>query len=709
MKLSVIITAHNEGLLAHKTILSVFRALEDFSEDYEIIVHIDNGTAETKAYFERYADDKRFTILENNFGDLGESRNFAIKRAKGSYVSLLDADDLVSKNYFVQMVKTLDEAEGEIVVHPNYCLSFEDFGDNYVFQTLGESINPEMDAILLFARHRWISAICAKRKTLAKHPYIKTENGYGHEDYTLNIKLTEDKVLHKIAKDTIYFYRRKAVSLLKQSNSQHLTQPYSKMFEIEKWKKFDIPEEKVEQKRNARQVLRDFYIKMRNNKTLNSIITPAAELAKKATGKKIISKTKVPEGVLAEWKEMAKIEMQIFPAQYIIDKMVIYDTDTPQDASKDYLKLCNQIKEMPDYVFIVPWIISGGADKVILNYLKALEELHPEWNIAVIATLQSDNEWKHRMSDHSYLVEFGNVAKNLNAEDRDLLLTRLLIQLRCPKIHIINSVEGLHWVMAHEALVKNEFKISTSLFCPGIIPKTNCEGRWDFADPHVVRIYPMMEKIFTDNTKVVESLISKDGFDKEKLKVHYQPTEIPAHTERHYDSEKALRILWAGRISIQKNPKLLVRIAEKLSPEKVQIDAYGRVDPDELEGFKFPKGSDVLHYQGPFHDFNEIDLEKYDLLLHTSISDGMPNVILEAAAAGMTTIASNVGGISDFVRNGETGFLVDDIENEDEYVKVINEIQTNPSILNKLMTGAEKLLQENYAWEKFVEDVKSDF
>lgn len=709
MKLSIIITAHDEGILAHKTMLSVFRALEDFDETYEIIVHIDKGTVETRDYFSRYESDKRFTILENSFGDLGESRNFAMKKAKGKYVSLLDADDLVSKNYFVEMMKTLDAAKEEIVVHPNYCLSFEDFGHNYVFQTMGESISPEMDAFLLFARHRWVSTMSAKRETLLENPYISTKNGYGHEDYALNIKLSEKGVLHKVAKGTVFFYRRKEVSMLKENNSNHCTQPYSELFEIEKWKELELPEKTEEHEKSVGERLREGYIRLRNNRTINAVITPMAEFAKKVTGKKLITEEKVPAEVLAEWKEVAKIEMQIFPAQYVLDKMVIYDTETPSEVSKAYQKLCKQVEAKPDYVFIVPWIVSGGADKVILNYLKALQEIHPEWNVAVIATKKSDNEWKHKMADNSYMLEFGNVATRLSPEDRDLLLTRLLIQLGCPKIHIVHSVEALDWVKKHAELVKNEFQVTTSLFCPGILVGTNGEGRWDFADPYVIRIDSLIDKIFTDNTKVVDKLVDNDGFDREKISVHYQPTEIQAHAKRHYENEQPLRVLWAGRISVQKNPKLLVKIAGKLDPTKVQIDAYGRVDEDELEGFRFPRGSEVLHYQGPFTNINNLDLSKYDLLLHTSISDGMPNIILEAAAAGIVTAASNVGGISDFVQNGKTGFLVDDFENAEAYVKVINEIQKNPSMLNDLMEGAEKLLQKRYSWEKFVKDVKRDF
>jgi len=38
--------------------------------------------------------------------------------------------------------------------------------------------------------------------------------------------------------------------------------------------------------------------------------------------------------------------------------------------------------------------------------------------------------------------------------------------------------------------------------------------------------------------------------------------------------------------------------------------------------------------------------------------DGLPNVILEAAVAGLPVAASDAGGIAEFVANEETGLLV---------------------------------------------------
>jgi len=51
-------------------------------------------------------------------------------------------------------------------------------------------------------------------------------------------------------------------------------------------------------------------------------------------------------------------------------------------------------------------------------------------------------------------------------------------------------------------------------------------------------------------------------------------------------------------------------------------------------------------------------LAAFDVLVLTSLWEGLPIVILEAMAASLAVIATNTGGIEEIVKNGETGFLV---------------------------------------------------
>lgn len=51
------------------------------------------------------------------------------------------------------------------------------------------------------------------------------------------------------------------------------------------------------------------------------------------------------------------------------------------------------------------------------------------------------------------------------------------------------------------------------------------------------------------------------------------------------------------------------------------------------------------------------ELKAADFFVHPSIMDNSPHAVCEAQLAGCPVIASNVGGISDLVEDGETGFL----------------------------------------------------
>jgi glycosyltransferase involved in cell wall biosynthesis len=51
-------------------------------------------------------------------------------------------------------------------------------------------------------------------------------------------------------------------------------------------------------------------------------------------------------------------------------------------------------------------------------------------------------------------------------------------------------------------------------------------------------------------------------------------------------------------------------------------------------------------------------LQRADAFLHASLSEGLPNVVLEAMACGLPVVATDVGGTSEAVRDGSEGFLI---------------------------------------------------
>jgi glycosyltransferase involved in cell wall biosynthesis len=125
--------------------------------------------------------------------------------------------------------------------------------------------------------------------------------------------------------------------------------------------------------------------------------------------------------------------------------------------------------------------------------------------------------------------------------------------------------------------------------------------------------------------------------------------DLPSRTER----EDPLRVIFAGSLSYEKNPLLAVEVAARLEGKanlRIAGDGSLRRRVEEAAG----SNVEVL---GSLADLTE-QMEWADVLLLTSLTEGLPGVILEASASGIPVVASDVGGVGEVVVDGVTGFLV---------------------------------------------------
>ena len=109
MKFSVIIPCYN----AEKYIVNCLDSIcnNDY-KDYEVILINDGSTDDTHEiimnYISRY---ENFIYIKQDNKGVSAARNIGLEVVKGDYVTFVDADDTVSKNYFiVSHVKILRNA-----------------------------------------------------------------------------------------------------------------------------------------------------------------------------------------------------------------------------------------------------------------------------------------------------------------------------------------------------------------------------------------------------------------------------------------------------------------------------------------------------------------------------------------------------------------------------------------------------------------------
>lgn len=719
--MSIVITVHNEGILLHKTLLSVFDAAKLLIKEevgYEIILHVDNGDKKTTDYLKRYEKDSTIRIVNNSFGDLGESRNYAVGIAKGKYVSFLDGDDLISANWYLEAWKELESSDKEAVVYPEAVLTFQN-DDSHVLTIQKCFGGAKSDYLTIMSANPWGSVVAGRKETFEKVPYMLMSDGYCFEDYAFNVQTLEKGISHIVAKSTVLFYRRSGESMLARANNGNLILPWMKLFDLPNIKEM-FKDEKcfdcdgldglygnvLEKKRRT---FRDNYVykKVRGNWLLNYLITPFLRLAldvRKGIKRVDDEKRIVPEFVLEEWKRINRIEIQLYPRQADLNGITLYDASESIDIGRSYAYLSRAFSHIPDYIFIVPWLVMGGADRVLLNYIDALKKLHPQWHIAVITTLPADNKWEKKLPDDVDFYDLGKTTEYLSVGGVDVLLSLLLTQLQCRRLHIINSELGYRWVRDHSLLVRKNYEVNASFFAEERVNEGDGERIVSFENPCLFDVYYDIKNIFTDNKNIIDIVVARNAFDEEKFKVHYQPINVRIKN-RDNNRIRTKKVLWAGRIDIVKMPELVLEIAERL--DDVQIDIYGTIANDCYNEQMFD-GIKNARYCGEYKGFDELPTDDYDLFLYTSRNDGIPNTILEATAAGLPIIASNDGGVGEFIINKKTGILIEDFERPDGYVKAINDIYDNKFELEKMVKNAQKALKKQHGWEEFLKKVKKD-
>jgi glycosyltransferase involved in cell wall biosynthesis len=103
---------------------------------------------------------------------------------------------------------------------------------------------------------------------------------------------------------------------------------------------------------------------------------------------------------------------------------------------------------------------------------------------------------------------------------------------------------------------------------------------------------------------------------------------------------------------------------------------------------------DAVRFWG-FRDDVDALVRRASLLVLPSHEEAFPLVLLEAMSVGIPVVATNVGGVSELVRNGETGILVETADPQ-ELAQAILDVLGSAETSEQLSAAAY-----NFVWEKF--------
>ena len=288
---SVVLLAHREGILIHRTLRSVLRAV-DFARDRgfscEVIVVLDQADSATAQYFARQ-DGLNFKFVAVGFGDPGCARNVAVNVSQGKYVAFVDGDDLVSRNWFAAALAfshRYRERGRRLVMHPEVNVMFG--ADTAILMHIDQE-GPDWHVARLFAGNFWTALIVAHRDDLLAVPYRKTasESGFGYEDWDWNCLAVDAGMVHKVVPGTSHYVRIKEVGSRNQlaQKSKLLVRP-SPIFD-----------------RLAAQMMEPLANESRIDGDQTNVLPGMKDL------EKLLRNTYL----LQEWRDISEIEPDLFP------------------------------------------------------------------------------------------------------------------------------------------------------------------------------------------------------------------------------------------------------------------------------------------------------------------------------------------------------------------------------------------------------------
>lgn len=169
------------------------------------------------------------------------------------------------------------------------------------------------------------------------------------------------------------------------------------------------------------------------------------------------------------------------------------------------------------------------------------------------------------------------------------------------------------------------------------------------------------------------------------------------------------KIIFAGRMSIQKNPALAIEALAKADLFGWAADFVG--DGPLLDRAKSLARQYGIQSRITFHGWTDGEkvrelLGKADILLMTSSSEGLPMIGVEALAAGLAIVSTRIDGMADIVEEHQNGLFVSADEGAEGIASALSALLSNPALLKSMrLHGARKVLQ--FGLEKSVSDYEA--
>jgi glycosyltransferase involved in cell wall biosynthesis len=329
---------------------------------------------------------------------------------------------------------------------------------------------------------------------------------------------------------------------------------------------------------------------------------------------------------------------------------------------------------------IIGRMITGGADE---NTLFTIEGLNKEkYEIDLITGEESDKDILNKVKNHPFnIIQIKELKWKLNFWYDPIVLLKLIKLLKKKRYDIVHTHTTkagiLGRVAAHisgvpvivHGLHGSTFQaFNSSLLNWLLFLLERLTGR--FTDAYISVSKMLSEKYVEkgigkkENYYTVYSGMKLDKFYEVREKVDYREKrrELGINSGQFVIGNVA-------RLETRKGHQFLLDAFKKVTlerkdyPLKLLIIGEGE-DREKLENYiKKLNLEDKVIFTGYREDVEEL-MALMDIFVLTSLREGLPRVLVQAAAVGMPSVAFNVDGVSEIIKDNQNGFLIRPIDVE---------------------------------------------
>lgn len=214
------------------------------------------------------------------------------------------------------------------------------------------------------------------------------------------------------------------------------------------------------------------------------------------------------------------------------------------------------------------------------------------------------------------------------------------------------------------------------------------------------------DAVFAVSELVRQHCIEEDRIDPSNVQTIYNGLDLADWHEspKHSDPSKNIVVTTVGNIRHVKGHDIFIKAAAKIVSRFPNVSfsiGGGVLEPayfEELQTLiRDLNLTDHFRFAGAITNLRE-HLSEANIFVLPSRSEGFSNAIVEAMAASLPLVATNVGGNAEAVQDGISGFIVPS-ENPEALAAAITALLTDPARAKAMGAAGKRIAAEKFTTE----------